>query len=371
MGTTKKRTRHRIHRRSQPGSSPGTLVADPNAAQSQLEAVAYQHRELRSLQAEQVLASQSMLEEQEILWLDVSGLGDLSRLRRVAKRFDMHPLALEDVINVHQRPKLESYPEHLFMVLRVPLPGEQLATEQIALLLGGRYVVSFREQAGPLWGPLKERLQNADGRLRNNGSDYLAYCMLDTITDAWFPLLERYGERLEEIEDAVLDRPHSSVLADIHVVKHELLAMRRAIWPLRELFATLTRGDLAQISAHTAVYLRDCYDHVVQLIDMIETYREIASGLVDIYLSSQSAQMNEVMKVLTIIATIFIPLGTIASIYGMNFDTDASPWNMPELGWVYGYPFALAIMLATAVGLMSWFWYRGWLGQRRARRLSD
>lgn len=296
--------------------------------------------------------------------MDVRGLGDVGLIETLGRHFGLHRLALEDVLNTHQRPKLELFDDHVFVVARLP-SGETGVTRQLALFLGQGWLLSFAEQDEAVLEPVRQRLRTGRGRLREQSADYLLYALLDAVIDSYFPLLETLGERLEALEDAVLDRPEPELIGQIHAIKHELLALRRAIWPLRELLNGLLRGDGGLLSPQVGLYLRDCYDHVIQLIDIIETYREIASGLVDIYLSSQSARMNEIMKVLTIIATIFIPLGTIAGIYGMNFDTEASPYNMPELGWRYGYPYALTIMAVLATGMLAWFWRRGWLGKRR------
>jgi magnesium transporter len=271
---------------------------------------------------------------------------------------------LEDVVNTHQRAKLEEYDDHLFVVLRVPLEFADFRSEQLTLFLGGDYLLSFQEKPSAILDPVRARLRAGRGRIRNSGPDYLAYAIIDVCLDAYFPVLERCGERVEALEQAVLEQPDDRVIAGIHAVKRELLAIRRALWPQREMLNGLIRDESPLISERTRVYLRDCYDHVIQLIDLVETYREIASSLVDIYLSSVSSRLNEVMKVLTIIATIFIPLGFIASLYGMNFDRAVSPLNMPELGWYFGYPLVLLIMCATVFGLLYYFRRRGWLGRR-------
>lgn len=311
-----------------------------------------------------------------VTWIHTQGLGDPAWIEAIGAQFGLHGLALEDVLNVHQRPKVEPYGDHLFVVVR--LPGDPVdpkadpagnshrvgPPQQVAFFLGKDWLLSFTESEEDPFAAVVERLRHDRGRLRASEAEYLLYALLDTAVDAWFPVLEAHGEMLEHLEDAVLARPGPGVVANIHELKHELLTLRRAVWPLREVLNALIRGDAIQVGHQTGLHLRDCHDHVIQIMDIVETYREIASGLVDIYLSSQSARMNEIMKVLTIIATIFIPLGTIAGIYGMNFDPEASPWNMPELGWRYGYPFALGIMAALAAGLMAWFWRRGWLGGR-------
>jgi magnesium transporter len=232
------------------------------------------------------------------------------------------------------------------------------------MFLGANFLLTFQERTGDCFDLVRDRIRRRRGHIRERKADYLAYALLDAVIDGYFPVLEACGERLESLEDAVLDKPSGEQSAQIHEMKRDLLTLRRAIWPQREMINALTRDSSAHVSDQTRVYLRDCYDHTIQLMDMLETYREIASGLVDVYLSSVSARMNEIMKLLTIIATIFIPLGFIAGLYGMNFDTGVSPWNMPELSWRWGYPFALGLMAVVAIGLLLFFRKRGWIGGR-------
>ncbi|TVQ43189.1 MAG: magnesium and cobalt transport protein CorA [Gammaproteobacteria bacterium] len=362
----KGRRKHSQHsrRRTPPGSSPGTLVADPHAGATTSRLIAYGPDVLLEQPLDGTPPAAARQQGVAVTWVHSAGPGDAADVKALGEQFGLHGLALEDVLNRHQRPKAEAYGEHLFVVARLPGQVGTGETGQLSVFLGPDWLLSFSD-GGEAWlAPVLERLRHGRGRLRSGAADYLLYALLDALIDGYFPVLEHHGETLEQLEDAVLSRPHAEVVADIHELKHELLTLRRAVWPLRELLNTLIRGDARQVSPQTALHLRDCYDHVIQLMDIVETYREIASGLVDIYLSSQSARMNEIMKVLTIIATIFIPLGTIAGIYGMNFDPEASPWNMPELGWRYGYPFALGVMAAVAGALMAWFWRRGWLGRR-------
>lgn len=315
-------------------------------------------------------------------WVNICGLGDADVLRAVGQQFQIHPLALEDIANTTQRPKIEAYDHALFIVTRIPAgdgsapsrgqgavatiddSAQPLATEQLSICIGNNFVLTFQEDSEDVFEPVRHRLMRAGGKLRAGEPDYLAYAILDAAIDAFFPLLEFYGEALEELEMDVIKDPSLEEITRIHTLKRDLLTVRRTVWPQREMLNAIIRDETPFISSATKVYLRDCYDHTIQLIDMIETYREIASGLVDILLSSQSNRLNEVMKVLTIIATIFIPLSFVASLYGMNFDT-SSPWNMPELAWRYGYPVVLAVMLGVGVGLLLWFRGRGWIGKRK------
>ena len=232
------------------------------------------------------------------------------------------------------------------------------------MVLGEGWVLTFQERAGDCFEPVRERLRHGKGRIRQTGADYLAYALLDAAIDGYFPLLETMGEAIETLEDSVVTDPDRRQVEQLHHIKRDLLVLRRAIWPLRELLGALLRDETSVITPATRPYLRDTYDHTVQLMDIVETYREIASGLLDVYLSSQSARLNEVMKVLTIIATIFMPMSFVASLYGMNFDT-THPFNMPELSWPFGYAFALFIMATIATGLLWWFKRKGWLGDGR------
>jgi magnesium transporter len=349
-----RKSRYTRKRRSTPGSPPGRWVADPTAAESRLHSLCYSATGLEEGAALEPRKGDG------VLWLNVDGLRDQALLSEIAATYGLHPLAMEDVVNLHQRPKAEDYADHLFLVLRMPVKGgAATATEQVSLFLGPDYVITFQEQPGDVFEPVRTRIRNPQSPIRTRNADYLAYALLDAAVDAFFPVLERVGERIEELEDAVVLHSDPAQIADIHALKHDLRTIRSAIWPLRDLMSTLLRDDGARFSEQTRLYLRDCHDHTFQLIDMIETYREITSGLVDIHLSSQSNQTNEVMQVLTLIATIFIPLTFIVGVYGMNFDI------MPELHWRWGYPAVMALMTALGVGLTWWFRRKGWLGGGR------
>jgi magnesium transporter len=366
-----RRSRQR-RRRTPPGAPPGTLAADPRAPHPRIDATLFGPGGLveRQIDAPAALPPAG---EHTVAWINVEGLGDVETVRAVGAAFGLHPLALEDILDVHQRPKLEAYDDTLFIILRLPagdghhaddIVSGRLELELVAICLGRGLVLTFQERPDTdVFEPVRRRLRAATGSIRERSADYLAYALIDAGIDAYFPLLERCGEQVEELERMVVEQAEVSQIARIHDLKRDLLTMRRAIWPLRDLLNALLRDEAALVGPQTRLYLRDCYDHTVQLIDMIETYREIATGLVDIHLSSLSNRMNEVMKVLTIIATIFIPLTFIAGIYGMNFDPAAGPWNMPELGWRYGYPAALLAMAAIAGGLVALFWRRGWIGK--------
>jgi magnesium transporter len=353
--------RRRSGRRSPPGSAPGTLVVDPSAPKPVLTVFAYGPDDLREEKVAEPTGIKKTFAGAAVLWLDVAGLGDADVIRKVGAEFGLHPLALEDVVSLHQRPKVEGYGDHHFIVARAVSKPAPLDTEQVSIFLGKGFVVSFREGEGPCFDSVRERIRSGrGGNLRNWGADYLAYALLDTIVDGYFPALESLGERLENLEDEIVVEPRRDSLRRVHDLKRDLLALRRAVWPQREAIGFLLREGETVVGKETRVYLNDCYDHTVQLMDLVETYRDIASGLTEIYLSSMSHRLNEVMKVLTVIATIFIPLTFVAGIYGMNFDR-SSPWNMPELGWYYGYPICLAAMAVIGVALYVWFKRKGFI----------
>ena len=361
----RKKSRLVLKKRAAPGTAPGVLVADPQAAATTIAAIGFGPTgstngcsETRPVDAR---ALPALRRSHAVLWVDLVGLADHHAIRTLAGEFGLHPLAVEDITNTHQRPKVESYADHLFIVFRMVTPGGPVEGEQVSMIVGKDHVLTFQEKPGDCFTPVRERLRHGKGRLREAGADYLAYALIDAAIDGYFPVLETLGEALESLEDSVVDDPDRRQVEELHHTKRDLLVLRRAIWPLRELLGALLRDDSPIIAATTRPYLRDAYDHTVQLMDIVETYREIASGLLDVYLSSQSARLNEVMKVLTIIATIFMPMSFIASLYGMNFDT-THPFNMPELGWPLGYAWALGIMAAIALGLLWWFERKGWLG---------
>ena len=256
---------------------------------------------------------------------------------------------------------MDVFDEHPLIVVHM-FDGKSVSSkEQVSIVFGESFVLTFQERPGDCLDPVRKRLSMAAGRIRSRGSGYLVYAILDTILDAYFPLLEQIGEELEDIEDRVTRDPTVGDVSRLHELKRELLVIKRALWPTRELLSTLAREELALIPGNVVQYLRDTYDHAVQLIDIVETYRELTTGLHDLYLSSLSTRMNEVMKVLTIVATIFIPLTFLAGVWGMNFNPESSPWNMPELNWYFGYPTALIVMVLIGVFLVAYFRWKRWL----------
>ena len=343
---------------------PGSVVIDPESPQPLLKLTVYGSHEMQELVITDVAQIKPHLAREVVVWLNVEGLGDEATLRSIAALFGLHPLALEDAVNVHQRPKVDRFGDHLFITTRMPRAGTQCATEQLGLFLGRNFVVTFLEDPGDCFEPVRRRLRDTDGLIRSRGADYLAYALLDASIDAYFPLLEVFGDRLEDLEDEVIVRPEPSLISRVHESKQDLRSLRRIIWPLREAMNEIVRDPTHLITEETRVYFRDLYDHAVQIIDLVETYRELGADLTDLYLSSLSNRMNEIMRVLTVIATIFMPLSFIVGIYGMNFNTAASPWNMPELNWPYGYPMVMGITIAVAGGMLISFGRRGWLGKQ-------
>lgn len=360
-------------RRTPPGALPGSLVVDPKAPEPQITVFAFGPNGYVEERIEEPHEIPAFMDKWPSVWINVDGLGDRDVLQQLGTMFELHRLALEDVVNVHQRPKVEQYDEQLFFVARMVYRTEEVVTEQLSMFLGDNYLLTFQErETGDCFDPVRDRIRKGYGRVRANGTDFLAYCLIDALVDAYFPIIESYGDHLEDLEDKVLESPGPGLVAQIHQSRRDLLVLRRAIWPLREAINSILRDRDSNFTKETRMYVRDCYDHTIQILDLVEAYRELVSDLMDVYLSSLSTRLNEVMRVLTVISTIFIPLTFVTSLYGMNFNTDKSPWNMPELNWVLGYPLVLLIMGAMAVGQLFFFWRRGWLGttleERDAKR---
>ncbi|HQU45468.1 MAG TPA: magnesium/cobalt transporter CorA [Pirellulales bacterium] len=347
-----------------PGMPPGALHIPADARAPVMYAVAYHGDDFIEKQLQQPEDVVELLAAWPVVWLNVAGVGDADTITRLGQIFKLHPLALEDVVHLHQRAKVDQYDQRLFIVARMAQLNEGLETEQLSMFVGDKFVLTFIEDPGDCFEAVRERLRGG-GRLREAGPGYLAYSLLDAVVDSYFPIVESYAERLDRLEDRVIARPSRRAISEIHSAKHDLRSLRRIVWPLREAVNSLVRDPSPFVDEETRVHLRDCYDHLVQIIDLVETYRELCSDLTDLYLSSLSNRMNEVMKVLTIIATIFMPLGFITGLYGMNFHTDRSRWNMPELSWPYGYPYALGLMGLTVLAMLWYFRRKGWLGNGR------
>ncbi|WP_205370420.1 magnesium/cobalt transporter CorA [Thermoleptolyngbya sp. PKUAC-SCTB121] len=348
----------------EPGALPGTLTIEDDAPPPVITLIDYCEDSATRIPINEPEEAIPYLDAESVSWVDVKGLGSEDVLKRLGDIFNLHPLVLEDIVNVPQRPKVEEYGDQLLLITRMVTlkdSGRGFFTEQVSFILGKNYLLTVQEEPEyDSFGPVRERIRLGKGTIRSRGADYLAYCLLDSIVDGFFPVLETYGEELEELEDEVVAKPVRTTLEKIHTIKRELLNLRRSIWPMRDAISALIRDGEDLLQDEARMYLRDCYDHAVQVLDMVETYREVASSLMDVYVSSVGNRMNELMKQLTLISSIFIPLTFIAGVYGMNFNPDASPWNMPELNWYWGYPLCWAVMLLTSAGLLFYFWKRGW-----------
>lgn len=351
-----------IYRKRHPkvGARPGTLVIPTDAAPPRIDIIRYDVREVFVQNDAKVTDVEAALKLGGMVWVDVESVGDEATLRRLGEIFSIHPLALEDVTNAPQRPKAEEYPQHLLLVTRMASLDAKLELdmEQVAIFVGKGYVLSFQERPGDVLDPVRTRIQEGKGAIRAAGAGYLAYALLDTIVDAYFPVVERLSEKLESLEERVLGRPTPKTLDHLNRVKTDLVVLRRGVWPQLETLNRLMRDKSGYLGEETLIYLRDTTDHAAQLIDVIDSHRELVNGLLNTYLSVVANRTNEVMKVLTIMSSIFIPLTFLAGIYGMNFDF------MPELRERWAYPVVLGFMASVAIVMLVYFRRRGWLGGR-------
>jgi magnesium transporter len=324
--------------------------------------IGYTPQGYEELEIESVEEAPPILERSKVTWLNVVGLHDVELLRKIAERFALHPLAMEDVVNLGQRPGTVEYDDHAFISMRLVHIRNPLDVEQVSIFLAPGLVISFQEiPDDDPFDPVRERIRKGGGNIRRRGSDYLAYALVDCLVDSLYPVLETYGDAIELLESQLLGRSLPGMMDRIQKIKRDLLWIRRVAWPHREAVAALGRLEGKLVSDDTRHYLRDSYDHTVQIMDVVETLRELVSSLTDLHLSQVSNRMNEVMKVLTVMASIFIPLTFIAGIYGMNFNPDASPLNMPELNWFWGYPSALVLMGSVGGGMLLFFKRKGWI----------
>lgn len=346
-----------------PGSPPGILVHRPDRRlyASRLRLIYFDAQEVTETTDAGVTDFLKVRDLPGVKWLHLAGLEDLNLLRRLGTTLGLHPLALEDVLEGRARMKVEDYPGCLFIVCRLVTDPVEMSAEQISMFVGKDFLLSIQETDQDHFAPIRARLHHGSGQMHQSGPDYLAYTIIDYIVDTWFPHLEDLGGRLDELEDRLLTPPDSGLINDLQRERRLLLRGRRLLWPLREVVNNLLTQESTLLQDHTRMYLRDCADHAFQVIDLMENYRDLASGLIEVYLSSVNNRLNEIMKVLTVIATIFMPLTFIAGVYGMNFKTEFSPWNMPELAWYYGYPFALGLMVVTVLLMMLYFKRKNWL----------
>jgi len=342
------------------GLPPGTLIhiGEKTSEATRVNLWEYDEKDFQESRLENFEACFSFKPEPIITWVNVAGIHQVEIFEKLGACFSLHPLVLEDILNSDQRPKMEQYGDDLYIVLKMLSYDEsrdEVQAEQVSLVLRGNVVLSFQESEKNLFAGLLDRLRNGKGRIRKMGADYLAYAILDLIVDHYFLVLERIGERIEKLEEKLLSDPKAPTLQRLQQLKREMLFLRKWVWPLREVLSSLERGELEQIREGTRIYLRDVYDHAVQVLDTIEIFREMLSGMVDIYLSSLNNRMNAIMKVLTIIATIFMPLTFLAGVYGMNFK------YMPELEWPWGYPLVLALMAGIGIAMLLLFRRKKWI----------
>jgi magnesium transporter len=345
--------------RIRPGTFPGTLMpAGPDGVRARLTLIAFDRDRVHEAPVATVDEAVSAIPAGAVAWLNVDGLDPVT-LAALGRQWGLHPLALEDAMDVPQRPKVERYDKHVFMVLRTlrldPPPLLAIEEEQVSVFFGDRWIITVQErEGGDCFEPVRDAIRQGRGRIREAGADYLAYLLLDAVVDAYFPVLESLDDRMHALESAALEHAGGDTLRELQRLRHDLLAVRRAVWPVREEIGVLQRDESRLIAAETHVFLRDAYDHALLALEVVETLRDTSTTVMEVYLSVQNQRLNEVMKVLTVIATLFIPLTFIASIYGMNFQF------MPELHWRYGYPYALGLMALTATAMVLYFKRRGW-----------
>ncbi len=342
------------------GLPPGSLVhiGDTPADEVAITLFSYSPTTFREEHYRQVDECLPHIAHEGITWVNVEGVHDVEVIRRLGECHKFHPLVLEDIVNTVQRPKIEDYGDYLFIVLRMLRPADNngFASEQLSIILGADYLFTFQEGLkGDVFDTLRDRIRNAKGKIRGMGADYLAYALIDAVVDGYFSVLEELGERIVNVEEDLALTPDRATLQVINGMKKEIIFLRKAVWPLREAISFLERGDSALLSDATKLYFRDVYDHTVQVIDTVETYRDLLSGMLDLYLSSISNRTNEVMKFLTVIGTIFMPLTFLVGVYGMNFK------HMPELEWPYGYYALWALMLAMSLAMVALFRRKRWL----------
>ena len=358
MGIKKnKRVRRHV---TKAGLPPGTLVytGEKKLETVRITVIDYDERNYQERQVDRVEECFQFKATPTVTWINIDGLHDVKIIEEIGKHYDLHPLTLEDILHTGQRPKFEDLDSYLLvvlMMLRFDEENQMVLSEQVSLVLGSNFVISFQENIGDVFEQIRDRIRNAKGRIRKMGADYLMYALLDAVVDNYFGILEKLGEKIESLEEELVGDPSERTLQQIHSLKREMVFLRKSVWPLRELISGLERSESDLIEESTGVYLRDVYDHTIQVIDTVESFRDMVSGMLDIYLSSISNRMNAVMKVLTIIATIFIPLTFVAGIYGMNFE------YMPELKWHWGYATVWLVMLVVAGVMILYFKRKKWL----------
>jgi len=355
-----KPSQFKFKRKKEPGAAPGTLVhsGERKAEEVRITVFDYNGSELTERTVDDVSECGQFIDTDTVTWINIDGLHEVKHLEDLGAQYNLHPLVLEDILSTRQRPKIEDYEDYLYLVLRMLTTDNaevKIEDEQFSMILGDNFLITFQEKPGDVFDPVRERLRNPKRQIRSSGADYLAYALIDAIVDYYFVTLEAIGETIIDIEGELMEDSAQEDLESIHGLKREMIFFRKSVWPLREVIAQINRGESPLFHKKTLLYLRDVYDHTIQVIDTIESYRDMLSSLLDLYLSTISNKMNEVMKVLTIIATIFIPLTFIAGIYGMNFS------YMPELQWKWAYPAIWGVMIVVTIIMIAFFKRRKWL----------
>lgn len=342
------------------GLPPGALVpiGKATSVSTTIDSIIFNADELIVNQSVDASHLDAHIDDKSIMWLDVKGLRQIQTVEMIGRKFNLHPLVLEDILNSAQRPKIEDYDDYLFIVIKSLVHDDVdfiTQTGQISFVMGKNFVITFRDTESPLFEPVMQRLKVSKSKLREGKADYLTYSCIDLIIDNYFLILEKIGDRIETIEDALVSKPSNQMLGQIHKLKTDLIFLRKSLWPLREIISRMLNGDIPFINESLRPYLRDLFDHAIHAIDTVETFRDIISGMIDIYLSSVNNRLNETMRVLTIIATIFIPLTFLSGWYGMNFD------DMPELKWRYGYPMVITLAITIASSMLFYFRKKKWI----------
>lgn len=351
---------HKKKRSIKTGLPPGSLIhiGEKKAERVRIRILDYDENQFEEKEAKTIEECFPFKDKPTTTWINIDGLHQVDIIEKIGKEFDFHPLLLEDILNTEQRPKIEDFETHIYIVLKMLYYDDktnEITSEQISIIFGHNFVISFQEKEGDIFDPIRERIRTGKGRTRKMGPDYLSYSLMDFIVDSYFSILEKMGENIEDVEETMITDPKPATLHGIHSLKRKMISLRKSVWPLRDVLSALERSDSSLIQEPTRIYLKDVYDHTIQVIDTVETYRDVLSGMLDVYLSSISNKMNEIMKVLTIIATIFIPLTFIAGVYGMNFEF------MPELRWRLGYPAVWAVMICVGISMLVYFRKKKWI----------
>ena len=342
------------------GLHPGALIhiGEKKTESTRIFLIDYSRSSYENHELENVDDCFPFRDKESITWINIDGLHDVGLIEKLGNYYGIHPLVLEDILNTEQRPKVENYGDYMFIVLKMIYFDEvesSVYTEQLSLILIGSTVITFQESPGDIFDPVRKRIEGSVGRIRGAGADYLAYALMDSLIDNYFITIDQFAAAIDELEEDMVDNPTQETLSYIYELKKEILYLSRYVRPVREVISVLNREENELIDRSTIIYMRDLHDHVIQVIDMIDIFRDLSSGMLDTYLSITSNRMNEIMKVLTIMASIFIPLTFIAGVYGMNFD------RIPELHWYWGYPFVLSLMVLIAVIMLGYFKKKDWL----------